>query len=59
MNWCRRFCCAYRHGGGAGPARGPGGERMKSASLPRLLGGVRVINVYVPNGQAVDSPKFY
>ncbi len=26
--------------------------------LAATVGGVRVINVYVPNGQAVDSPKF-
>ncbi len=27
--------------------------------IAATVGGLRVINVYVPNGQAVDSPKFY
>jgi exodeoxyribonuclease-3 len=27
--------------------------------LTATIGGVRVVNVYVPNGQAVDSPKYH
>ncbi len=37
----------------------PDGEGDEQARLvAATVGGVRVVNVYVPNGEAVDSPKF-
>ena len=36
----------------------PGWEDDHRRFLSAVIGGVRVINVYVPNGQDLDSPKF-